>query len=317
MGISVLLLIMFVVMIALGGVTRLTGSGLSMVDWHLWQEIFPPTTPQEWEGLFSAYQATPEFRWINGHMDLNGFKKIFWLEYLHRLWGRAMGLVLAMGVFLTLLRPKFRMYFPHFFSLFVLGGLQAAMGWYMVKSGLQNDPWVSPLRLSAHFFLAMLNWLVLLWVMAKLWGYDLSIRCIDGLLALFFLMTFFYGTLVAGHKAGLIYNTFPTMDGQWIPLDFWHLKPLARNFIDNPATVQWMHRLLAATTFFTVVVVAIFQPTYRMLALIVLCQVLFGILTLLWQVPVFMGALHQLWAFAIMAAWGMGCLKKKDLIQSN
>ncbi len=243
-----------VVMIALGGLTRLTGSGLSMVEWNP-HHLLPPLSPEAWNEAFLGYQATPEYRLIHAGMDLAGFKGIFWLEYIHRLWGRAIGLVLGIPLLIFLWRRQIRTALAlRLGLLFILGAAQGAVGWLMVKSGLVDQPNVSHFRLAAHFLLALL-------VLGGLWWTFLDLgptredaaalpkkgrRILMGLLGLL-IATLTWGAFVAGLGAGHIHATFPLMGETWFPVDGGILRPLPLNAILTPAAVQYVHRTLAMT----------------------------------------------------------------------
>ncbi|PIW26165.1 MAG: heme A synthase, partial [Rhodospirillales bacterium CG15_BIG_FIL_POST_REV_8_21_14_020_66_15] len=244
-------------MVVLGGVTRLTESGLSMVHWRPITGWLPPLGDTEWQAAFDAYRQSPEYHHLNRGMSLDGFKGIFWLEYLHRLFGRIIGIVffvpfvwfLATGRLTGPIRSKCIM-------MFVLGGLQGLLGWFMVKSGLVDEPSVSQYRLAAHLSLALVIYLFALWtaldIVQPRYAVVPAARArhsfwATGLLGFIFL-TVFSGALVAGLDAGLLYNTFPFMEGRVFPADGFDLRPVYLNFFEDRATVQFDHRVLALTT---------------------------------------------------------------------
>ena len=297
-------------MVVLGGVTRLTGSGLSMVDWRPIMGVLPPLNEDQWEATFRLYQQTPEFEKVNSHMNVQDFKGIFWLEYLHRLLGRAIGLAFL----LPFLYFSWRGYIaprqaPKYALMFVLGGLQGLLGWYMVKSGLVDDPHVSQYRLTAHLVAAFLIYAYMFWIAMSLLfpaGADAKKHDWYGrTLALLVLVTvtIISGGFVAGLRAGKIYNTFPLMGEHWVPPGLLALEPFWRNFFENMATVQFDHRVLAISTF--VLVVAYWvrarrtalpgraRPAVNALLHTAILQVALGIATLLLAVPVVLGAAHQ------------------------
>ncbi|MDH3749024.1 MAG: COX15/CtaA family protein, partial [Gammaproteobacteria bacterium] len=247
-------------MVVLGGVTRLTGSGLSMVEWRPIMGWLPPLSDVEWQRTFEMYQLSPEFQKINAHMDVHDFKGIFWLEYLHRLLGRTMGIVFAVPFVFFITRDYIvRREWPKYLLMFVLGGLQGVLGWYMVKSGLIDNPHVSQYRLTAHLIAAFLIYAYMLWVAMSLlypqsggdrhrWlGRAVLLTCLIS-------TTIISGGFVAGLKAGEIYNTFPMMGSSFIPPGLLALDPVWRNAFENLTTVQFDHRILAITTLFVVVV---------------------------------------------------------------
>ena len=297
------------VMVVLGGVTRLTGSGLSMVDWRPVTGILPPLTDEAWQRTFEMYQQSPEFQKINSDMDVSGFKGIFWLEYLHRLLGRTIGIVFLVPFLFFVWKGAIRSdEWLKYGAMFVLGGLQGVLGWYMVKSGLVDNPHVSQYRLTAHLVAAFLIYAYMLWVAMSLlfpdrrqiphpW-YSRTVA-LTALISL----TVISGGFVAGLKAGKIYNTFPMMGEYWIPPDFLALEPWWRNLFDNMATVQFDHRVLAITTF---VLIVLFWwripkdalPNRARIGVNALLhtgilQVALGIATLLLVVPISLAATHQ------------------------
>ena len=306
-------------MVVLGGVTRLTQSGLSMVDWRPITGWLPPLGEVEWQAVFDRYKTSPEYREINAGMTLAEFKGIFWLEYLHRLFGRVIGLAfglpflffLATGRLVGGLKGKCAI-------MFVLGGLQGLLGWYMVKSGLVDQPAVSQYRLAAHLGLALVIYLYVFWVALDLLEPRQSgpnperagaVRAAAWLLGLVFL-TVVSGAFVAGLDAGLLFNTFPLMDGRLIPEEAFDLSPWYMNLFEDRATVQFDHRVLAVTTVLAVFLfrwrIAGVTPALRragnILILVVLLQVGLGIATLLMVVPVSLGALHQAGAVLLLTA---------------
>jgi len=309
-------------MIVLGGVTRLTHSGLSIVEWQPIAGTLPPMSPDGWTQMFRKYQATPEYRLVNHGMGLEEFRSIFWWEYFHRLLGRAIGFVfLAPLVWFAARRSIPAGLAPRLVGLFVLGGAQGAMGWYMVMSGLVHDPHVSALRLAAHLALALLLFGAMLWTALTLlhpargarskavasvarWSATLS--------ALVFVMAL-SGALVAGVRAGLIYNTFPLMNGYVVPPELLSLQPWYRNVFQNLATVQFDHRVIAWTL---IVLVPSFwwrarsiagvprraRTAVNLLLAMLALQVSLGIGTLLLVVPVGLAAMHQAGAVLLLAS---------------
>jgi cytochrome c oxidase assembly protein subunit 15 len=309
-------------MIVLGGVTRLTQSGLSMTEWMPVTGWLPPLDEAAWMKMFAAYQSSPEYRKLNLGMTLGDYKMIFWLEYVHRLWGRMIGVAFLMPLLVFIARGWVgRPLAIRLFLLFVLGGLQGALGWYMVMSGLVDEPRVSQYRLAAHLGLGVIIFAAILWTALDLWIPATSgkaptpmrklRRCALSLVFLIF-VTQLSGAFVAGLHAGLTYNTFPLMDGQWVPEGAFALKPLYLNFFENVATVQFDHRLLAtlvvaATAWFwwrarREALTANQRRTINLLAAAAALQASIGIATLLLVVPVPLAALHQGVAVALLAA---------------
>jgi cytochrome c oxidase assembly protein subunit 15 len=293
--------------VLVGGITRLTRSGLSIVEWQPLIGALPPLSQADWEALFARYRETPEFRLVNSDMTLEGFKGIFWWEYLHRLLARGIGLVFLLPYLYFLARGKLDK--PLAWKLggiFLLGALQSAMGWYMLKSGLIDDPKVNPVRLSAHLGIALAIFAAELWLALQLVSprrepFD---RLALALPFVVFAMAL-SGGMVAGLRAGYAYNTFPLMNGQLVPAEVLLLEPWWRNFLYNMATVQLVHR-----AFFWLLLMLIPLAWWRtratlagnaLLAAFVL-QGSLGISTLLLGVPVGLGAAHQGGAVLLLAA---------------
>ncbi len=305
-------------MVVLGGVTRLTDSGLSMVRWEPASGVLPPLSQSAWEDEFDHYREYPEYRKVNTGISLAEFKTIFYFEYAHRVLGRSIGLVFALGFVYFLWRRRLPPALaPHLIVMFMLGGLQGLLGWYMVKSGLIDVPQVSQYRLVAHLGAAILIYLYMLWVVFGLLEYRpapavaTAIRRAARGLGLLALITVLSGGFVAGLKAGHAFNTFPLMAGQWIPPGYIVLDPAWRNFFENIPTVQFNHRLLAISTFILALVLAfriIRDPQLEgqrgpalLLAGVATVQVVLGIGTLLTHVPVALAAAHQGMALGLLS----------------
>ena len=243
-----------------GGVTRLTHSGLSIVEWQPLVGTIPPLSQGDWLDLFAKYQLTPEFQQVNLAMTLDEFKFIFWWEWVHRLLGRTIGLVFFLPFLWFLLRGQLdRALWPKLFSFFVLGGLQGAMGWYMVKSGLVDDPRVSQYRLTAHLGLAFLIFGLMLWTALDLLrarvprpSSPAGLRRFAAALAGLVFFMVLTGGLVAGIHAGLAYNSFPLMNGDFMPEQMWLIEPWWLNLFSNIGTVQFDHRLVAWALIFLI-----------------------------------------------------------------
>jgi len=308
-------------MVVLGGVTRLTGSGLSMVNWKPVSGVLPPLGRAAWDREFAHYRASPEYAYVNKGMSLHEFKGIFWFEYAHRLLGRLIGVVFLIPFLYFLLRRRIEVSLaPQLGAMFVLGGLQGLLGWYMVKSGLVDDPHVSQYRLAAHLGLAMLIYVFMLWtVLGILHGRDSSqargrsrLASFTMMLAVAVFVTMMSGAFVAGLGAGLSYNTFPLMAGKLVPDGMWSVTPAYLNLFENVTTVQFNHRMLAIVTFFAVI--ALWLVARRMnpsrpqrlwlhaTALAAVAQVALGISTLVMRVPVPLAALHQAGAMVLLTA---------------
>ena len=307
-------------MVILGGVTRLTGSGLSMVEWDPIFGMVPPLDETAWNETFELYQQSPEYKKINVGMDLDGFKNIYWFEFSHRVLGRTIGTVFLLPFLFFLIKGWVtRPLIPRLTGMFVLGGLQGLLGWYMVKSGLVDNPHVSQYRLTAHLGLAIVIYAYMFNVALELLhGRKRSAVVSSGLqraitlLSTLIFITILSGGFVAGLKAGFAYNTFPLMDGHWIPEVVFMQEPWWRNFFENIATVQFDHRVLATLVFISVVIfwlVSLRQTLaapvriglHLLLATAVL-QVTLGISTLLLHVPVPLAAAHQAGALLLFTA---------------
>jgi heme a synthase len=314
--------------VVVGGVTRLTHSGLSITEWQPIVGTLPPLSAAQWDEAFVKYQATPEYRQVNKGMSLDAFKSIFWWEYAHRLLGRVIGaafaLPLAWFVFRRRLPPGL---VPPLIAIFALGGLQGALGWYMVQSGLVDDPRVSQLRLAAHLGLALLIFAAMFWlalsllrplseaprvVAATQWRRGTSLGRFALLIAGLVFLQALSGSLVAGIHAGLAYNTFPLMNGRLVPPEILSLVPWYRNLADNMATVQFDHRVIAwllallIPAFWLLVHSQAQPPRVKLAAHLLLAALLsqlgLGVATLLLVVPVPLAAAHQAGAVLLFAA---------------
>lgn len=309
-------------MIVLGGVTRLTGSGLSMVEWRPLMGIIPPLTDAHWQETFEKYQQFPEYQKVNHQMTVDGFKKIFIFEYAHRVLGRSIGVLFFFPFVYFLWRKKVPAKVqPQLWVLFALGGLQGLLGWYMVKSGLVDVPRVSQYRLTAHLGLAVIIYAYMIWVALGLLyaregvGQAKNSGAIPkfamALSALLFFMIL-SGGLVAGLDAGFAYNTFPLMDGKFFPVGLYNLEPAWLSIFEDITTVQFNHRMFA---YCLIVIIGIFSLLVLskkannttkiaiglLLAALVL-QVSLGIATLLLVIPVSLAAAHQGGAILLLTA---------------
>lgn len=304
--------VLIFMIVVLGGLTRLTGSGLSMVDWRPLMGILPPLNEAEWLAVFADYQLYPEFQIYKPDMLLDEFKFLFYMEYFHRTLGRLIGIVFLLPFIVFLYkrclsgRAIRRLSF-----LFFLGGMQGVVGWYMVKSGLVDIPRVSQYRLVLHLSMAILVFSLSLWyafdltvspaladceVLASLRGKLLGII---GILA----SQIISGGFVAGLKAGMIFNTWPTMDGRFIPQGLWNISPPHANFFENPVMVQFVHRNLALVVAICILYLFVRirkrltvtrnRVAWHMMAFCVVLQVSLGIGTLLERVPTSMASGHQ------------------------
>ena len=337
---------MVFVMVIVGGLTRLTHSGLSMVEWRPLMGSVPPLTAPEWERIFEKYQEYPQFKLLNSDMTLQEFKGIFWFEYCHRLLGRVIGLAFFLPFVFFLFRRAFsKPMAAKMFLLFVLGGGQGVIGWWMVQSGMTERPDVSQYRLAIHLGAAFALYAALVWVALgqfpsllhqgeptsenSVWkpGGWLRTERFTRLLWLFAFVTILSGALVAGLNAGFAFNTFPLMNGQLIPKGLYGLRPWPINHFENHLTVQFQHRLMAGTLFMAIVVlwnhlrhapvsIRTRQAAHAVFALACM-QVLLGIATLLTVVWTPLASAHQTMALLLFTAltWLLRTLQQP--IQTN
>ena len=305
-------------MVVLGGVTRLTRSGLSIVEWDPIMGAVPPLTQTRWEQTFDKYKQTPEYTKVNSGMSLEEFKGIFYVEWAHRLLGRTTGFVFLLPFLYFLWRRRLEKTMAIKLAVaFILGGLQGAVGWLMVQSGLVDKPHVSPYWLTAHLAFAVVIYAYIFWTALGLLYPPEPRPTPRGLghfsvamTALIFLMIL-SGGFVAGNKAGLAFNTFPWMNGRFIPEGLYAMQPLWSNLFENIATVQFNHRLLA---YLLCLVIPVFWWRAMRVALPararigvhfllgwLAVQVLLGITTLLYVVPIPLAAAHQAGALVLFS----------------
>lgn len=308
-------------MVVVGGVTRLTHSGLSMTEWQPLVGAIPPLTDAQWAEVFDKYRQTPEYLQINNGMSLDQFKNIFWWEYVHRLLGRSIGAVFLLPFLYFLARRSIDAPLARRLAfIFVLGAAQGGLGWYMVQSGLVDDPHVSPYRLTAHLGLALLIYAAILRTALDLLFASatapqerfVGMQRLSAVLAGLVFFMALTGGLVAGTRAGFVYDTFPLMDGRWIPDGVLSMQPWYVNALENIATIQFDHRLVALLL--TVSILSFWLRLRRlpaprglrtrataMVAALVL-QLSLGIGTLLLGVPTALAAAHQAGALLLFTA---------------
>ncbi len=323
---------MIFAMAVIGAITRLTESGLSIMEWAPVRGILPPLSEAEWARLFALYQQTPEYRELNADMTLGAFREIFWWEYVHRLWGRLIGIVFLLPLVWFALRRRLRPGLaPHLWAVFAIGALQGLMGWYMVASGFAARTDVSQYRLVAHLMIACIIYVYTLWLALGLLRRPsptnpgrnaAALRFALAALAGLVLLTIASGGFVAGLNAGLIYNTFPLMDGALVPDGYTTLQPWALNLFENHAAVQFNHRALAILTLTAAIAAWVWSRRFALpprartamglLAAMAAAQVGLGISALLLVVPVWLGALHQAGALALLtfAVWALHGLRQ-------
>ena len=290
---------MVFLMVVVGGITRLTGSGLSMVEWRPLMGILPPLSEAEWARVYTLYQDSPEFKHINFDMDLAAFKTIFFWEYVHRVLGRLIGLAFGLPLLFFALRKMIPQgYGLRLTLLLALGGFQGVIGWWMVKSGLVDNPEVSQYRLATHLSTALLILALLVWT-----GLDLKdgrapkpsghIMGVISILAI----TIVAGAFVAGMDAGKLYNEYPLMGDGFVPVEYGELG--AKDAFENPASAQFHHRILALLVVVGVLTImrralkaGLTIRAYAMMGAVT-AQFILGVATLLYMVPVSLGTLHQ------------------------
>jgi cytochrome c oxidase assembly protein subunit 15 len=311
-----LLLVALVIlaMVTIGGLTRLTGSGLSITEWKPIMGAIPPLTDAAWAEAFAKYKLIPQFQQMNSGMTLEGFKSIFWWEWSHRFLGRLVGaLFLLPFLWFAAAGAIARQQWPRMLLLFALGGLQGLIGWWMVQSGLETRVTVSQYRLAIHLGAAIILLGAVLWTALDYlrpgragWAPKLAIGFI-GLIYVQILL----GALVAGLHAGLIYNTWPDMNGQFLPGEVFFYTPWWRNFFENPVLAQFDHRMTAyAVAALTVAVYANAikqgpgkaKTSGKTATILVTLQIFLGIVTLVYQAPLALSALHQVTAALLFCA---------------
>ena len=310
-------------MVVVGGITRLTGSGLSITEWKVISGSIPPLNEAQWLEAFEKYKQIPQYQQQNSHFELADFKFIYFWEFIHRLFGRLIGVVFLLGLIYFLIKKAISVeLLLKLLFMFVLGGIQGFLGWYMVSSGLTQNVRVSHIRLAIHLTFAFITFGYIFWVaLSQLFDRETSngsevtkfrkaAKILLGLLTL----QIIYGAFVAGSKAGLIYNTWPKMYDDWLPeaIGYSFQKDGISSLINNLASMQFIHRGLAylVTGFTLIFAFKIFKlpnlhPSQKSATTILLIgvfsQVILGIFTLLFNVPIVLGVLHQVFAFFLFA----------------
>jgi len=308
-------LLLVALMVLVGGYTRLSGSGLSITEWKPIHGAIPPLSLEQWEEEFDSYKASPQYQKVNKGMSLDEFKTIFWPEFLHRLLGRAIGIVFFIPlVFFSLKRAISGRFSMRLLFIFMLGGVQGGVGWLMVASGLIDTPYVSHIKLALHLSIAFLIFALLLWALldvkraahnpapqSVLWSFKLwfAALCVQIVL----------GAFVAGLHGGLIYNTWPSMNGQFIPDGLFSMPSLVDNVLLNLTLIQFMHRKLAFLVVFGFYLWWFFTQKFARnsqvnkvalaIAAIVALQFLLGVITLLNQAPLDLALAHQMMALVL------------------
>ncbi|MFZ3230670.1 MAG: COX15/CtaA family protein [Pseudobdellovibrio sp.] len=318
-------IILVIIMISVGGITRLTKSGLSIVEWNPVIGALPPLTESDWQKQFNLYQESPEFKQVNFNFRVEDYKKIFVTEYLHRLIGRV--------IFLFALIPGFILYRKKIVSLnlvLTLTGLvaiQGLVGWLMVKSGLNTNPHVSPYFLAMHFFLALILLLTAYYPITKLRKplpvrLNRTQRALIVVLGISVCLQVFYGCLTSGWKAGFIFNTYPLMGGHFFPVSESFFTPTWINAFESPALVQWTHRWLGLFLFTMIISTAIsilrskshhaLRGPFIHFVGITAVQIILGILNIVLTVPLPLAVIHQVLAVLIVMAYFNILFRMKD-----
>ncbi|MCC7260596.1 MAG: COX15/CtaA family protein [Alphaproteobacteria bacterium] len=305
-------------MVVVGGLTRLTDSGLSITEWKPVTGALPPLSDESWQREFAGYQQSPEYHKVNHGMSLEEFKGIFWLEYIHRLLGRVTCAVFLLPLlYFIATKQVTRLLALRLAGIFLLGGLQGAMGWYMVKSGLVDRPDVSQYRLTAHLLIAFAIFALLFWtglaqsVVGGRWPVAGKLKWGAAGILVLILLQVAMGGFVAGLDAGLIYNTYPTMNSQWIPDGLFAMQPWWTNIFEDVTSVQFIHRWLAMGVAAAIIAFCwsarrtVLDENLKMacnlLLLALITQIGLGIATLLHSVPLLLASLHQACALALFA----------------
>ena len=317
-----------VVALVVGGITRLTESGLSITEWRPVSGVFPPLTAAEWTNAYQSYLQIPEAQTVHKGISLSAFKTLYWWEWMHRMLGRLVGLVIAVPFFVLHFRKQIH---PRLWlrlaSLPILVAMQGVLGWYMVKSGLTGRSDVSQYRLVAHLGLALLIYVIATWTAMSLVS-GRPVHTAHGphrtpadrtgiAVASLAFITILSGGFVAGLDAGHVFNTFPLMGGQVVPAGYGQLAPFWRNWFENAGAAQFNHRLLAVLTMLVALAASLrrsaaasdpkTQRAWRLVGATALIQFGLGIATLLLAVPIAVAALHQLGAVALVTAAMWAC----------
>lgn len=306
-------MIMIIIMVAIGGITRLTHSGLSMVDWKPIMGSIPPLSETEWETSFEKYKAFPEYQVVNYDMTLSEYKSIFFWEYFHRLWGRIMGIVFIIP-FIIFWKKNYlpSPWFKRFIWIVVGGGLVGALGWFMVVSGLKDKPEVSHYRLAIHLVAAFSLLAYIYWQLLKVKYGEMKLNSVNNFTTWIILLIYIqivYGAFVAGLKAGLIHNTWPLMGDSFIHENTFSLSPFWENLVQHKDGVQFIHRMIAYLAVISIAIVgrmnwkkvsSNLDSSILLSLIIIIIQFTLGVFTLIMKVPVSLGVLHQLGALFLL-----------------
>lgn len=307
------------IMVIVGGITRLTDSGLSISNYKLISGTIPPIGDKEWQEAFDLYKQYPEYQKLNNHFELDDFKSIYFWEWFHRVIGRVIGLVFIIPFIYFLLRKQLtQKTILKCLVLLALGAFQGFLGWYMVKSGLVDMPDVSHFRLAAHLTTAFLTFAATLWVALDLIfpNRKPANKPMKNIMMVSYTVLIFqiiYGAFVAGLKAGLLHNHWPMMnEGEFIHFSAYTFEPFYRNLIENPSGIQFIHRTTAYLVVFFIILIWRRSRTFTLtphqnmginaLIVLVITQFILGVFTIILQVPLWLGVAHQIGAFFLLSA---------------
>lgn len=311
-------------MVIIGGATRLTGSGLSITEWKPIMGTLPPLNAEHWNEALQKYRATPQFRISNPDITLDEFKVIFFWEYIHRLWGRFIGLLFALPlIYFALTRQLTRTLALKLFFILILGGAQGFLGWFMVKSGLVDRPSVSPYRLTSHLLLALALFSSVLWLACDQLFTEIKIKYKPALwlkkalpvLFVLLCLQIAWGGFMAGGKMAMSYPSFPDLNGEWLPSGLFQFSSLWRHICEQPAAVHLIHRILGTLLVLSILTfwwktrryawTGLLGAARQALVICVIVQFLLGVTTVLQSighVPVLWGVAHQATAVALLGS---------------
>jgi len=307
-----ILTILTFLMILIGGLTRLTESGLSIVDWKPIMGTLPPLNKKNWIEVFSSYQNSPEFIIVNRTMTLNEFKYIFWWEWFHRFFARCIGIVFILPMIVFIIQKKLsKSLIRNLSVLFLFGFFQALVGWWMVKSGLNKDPYVSSYRLAFHLTNAIIILTILFWLTLnslnkftiKFFPKNNKETCIFFTI-IFLVFTIISGAFMAGSHAGQSFNTYPLMNDKLFPDDYFLNNNIFRNFFENTVAINFNHRWIATASFIIIILLTAYLKFLKkiqnknfeifLIILFVCLQFLLGVFTLLSNVKIYLASMHQI-----------------------
>lgn len=317
-------------MVVIGGITRLTGSGLSITEWKLIRGTIPPLNDKQWNEEFENYKQIPQYKEMNYNFTLSNFKKIYFWEYIHRLIGRIIGIVFIIPfLYFWFTKQLSKPLLNKLLFLFFLGGMQGFLGWYMVKSGLVNNIRVSHLRLAMHLTTAFITFGFTFWLLLEIISYKKvevnsltnAMHKISYLVIALIILQIIYGAFVAGLKAGYIYNTFPKMGDQWVASSvvFGIKTEGIGSLFNNISVVQFIHRTIAWLVVLMIFFIWYFakkestfsknnflnsyqKQAINILVIAVIVQFLLGVFTLIYSVPIILGVMHQAGAFFLFTS---------------